>query len=98
MLCCDEELIMTALAKALGLKPAKLKLVEKKARQSGKSPREYVRNLIDRDLLTAQWLDDVLRPVRQTSKKNGITEAEVDELVKEARLAHLQKTQRGRRK
>ena len=69
----------------LGLRPAQLKAVEKKAKRVGRTAFEYVRLLIERDLLADRTFDDILRPIREDFRKSGITEAQLDEIVRRAR-------------
>jgi hypothetical protein len=69
----------------IGLKPATLKAVQKKAKEVGKTPREYVRFLIESGLLAEKTFDEILKPVREGFKRSGITEDELDTLVTRAR-------------
>ena len=69
----------------IGLEPATLREVKKKAKQEGKTPPEYVRFLIEQDLLADKSFDDILKPIRAGFKKSGITEHELDMLVTRAR-------------
>jgi hypothetical protein len=69
----------------IGLRPALRKAAEKKARQQGKTPPEYVRSLIERDLLASKSFDEILKPVRQRFKKSGGTQGELDAVVTRAR-------------
>ena len=70
---------------AIGLAPAQLRAVEKKARQAGTTAPEYVRALIERDLMADQPFDEILRPVRADFERGGVTEAQLDRLVGRAR-------------
>ena len=88
---------MTFLAiQDIGLKPALLKAVEKKARHEGKSAPEYVRSLIERDLLADKSFDEILRPIRADFRKSGVSEGQLDAIVERARTATARKTQRAR--
>ncbi|HEY2584436.1 MAG TPA: hypothetical protein VGI81_01580 [Tepidisphaeraceae bacterium] len=69
----------------LGLRPAQWKEVERKARQAGKTTPEYLRLLIEQDLLAEKTFEEILRPVRRDFKKSGITETELDAIVSRAR-------------
>jgi hypothetical protein len=69
----------------IGLRPAQVRAVEKRAKQEGKSPSEYLRFLVERDLLADGSFDEILRPIRAGFKKSGITEDELDVLVRRAR-------------
>lgn len=81
-----------------GLGPAQVRAVEKRARQQGKSPSEYVRALVERDLVTASSFDDVLRPIRTGFAKTGVTEDELDAIVTRARRDIHARPKRARRK
>ena len=78
----------------IDLKPALLKAIEKKAMHEGKTPPEYVRSLIERDLLADNTFDRILRPVRADFRKSGITEAQLDRIVERARTAASRKIRR----
>jgi hypothetical protein len=69
----------------IGLKPAQVKAVAKRAKQVGKSPSEYLRSLVERDLLIGRSFDEILRPIREGFAKSGVTEDELDVLVTRAR-------------
>ncbi|HWE95578.1 MAG TPA: hypothetical protein VG269_16555 [Tepidisphaeraceae bacterium] len=71
----------------IGLKPAHLKAIQKKARDAGTTAPEYVRSLIERELLSDKSFDEILRPVRDDFKKAGVTEAQLDGIVERARHA-----------
>ena len=81
---------------SLGLRPAQWKAVERKARHEGKTAPEYVRSLIEQDLLADKPFDEILCPVREDFQKNGITEPQLTALVRCARNARS-KARRDRR-
>jgi hypothetical protein len=81
----------------IGLKPAMLRAVEKKAKHAGKTTPEYVRLLIERDLLADKSFDEILRPVREDFRKSGISEDQLDQIVRRARNATHPKARRTRR-
>jgi len=85
----------------IGLAPAQLKAVEKKAKYAGKTAPEYVRSLVERDLLADKSFDEILRPVRDDFRKSGTTERQLDEIVDRARHAiphpRRQKVRKARR-
>jgi hypothetical protein len=81
----------------IGLKPATLRAIEKKARSKGKTPPEYVRALIERDLLADKTFDEILKPVRADFRKSGMTEDQLDQLVDRARKATRKTGRRTRR-
>ena len=72
---------------AIGLAPAQLRAVEKKARRAGTTAPEYVRALIERDLMADRSFDEILRPVRADFERSGITEAQLDKTVRRARAS-----------
>jgi hypothetical protein len=71
----------------IGLKPAHLKAIKKKARAAGTTAPEYVRSLIERELLSDKSFDDILRPVREDFRKAAVTETQLDGIVERARDA-----------
>jgi hypothetical protein len=71
----------------IGLAPAQLRAVRKKAKHAGQTAPEYVRSLVERDLLADKSFDEILRPIREDFRKNGITERQLDEIVHRARHA-----------
>ena len=68
----------------IGLKPTQLKAVVRRAKKEGKTPSEFVRSLIERELLAATSFDEILKPIRSGFKEAGVTEAELDTLVAKA--------------
>ena len=82
---------------AIGLPPAKWRAVERKARNSGKTPAEYVRSLIERDLLADNSFDEILRPIRQDFRNSGLTSEHLDAMIQRARHSARSKTPRARR-
>ncbi len=82
----------------IGLKPSQLKAVEQKAKNEGKTPPEYVRTLIEQDLLADQSFDEILRPIRSDFRKGGITNSQLDKMVQRARLGSLNGRRRKTRK
>jgi hypothetical protein len=71
----------------LGLRPGQLKALASKAKRQGKSRAEYVRSLVERDLLADQSFDEILKPVRDGFRRSGVTEDQLDEIVSAARKA-----------
>ncbi len=78
----------------IDLKPAQLKAVVKKARAEGKTPPEYVRTLIERDLLADHSFDEILKPIRDDIRKSGITEEQFDAVIERARDTTRRKPRR----
>jgi len=61
----------------------------RKARELGKTPARYVESLIDAATMS---FDEILGPVRKGFEKCGISEAELDDSVMEARKAFRRKS------
>src|SRR5205085_7218237 len=53
--------------------------------QQGKSPADFVRELIEVQVLASKSFDEILAPIRQGFEESGMTEAELDELFTQAR-------------
>jgi hypothetical protein len=62
-----------------------LKAMARKAKLVGKAAPEYVRLLIEQDLLADKSFDEILRPIRQDFLKSGTTESQLDTMVRRAR-------------
>jgi len=56
-----------------------------KAKLVGKTAPEYVRLLIEQDLLADRSFDEILRPIRQDFLKSRTTESQLDSMVRRAR-------------
>lgn len=84
------------LLQEIGLKPVQIKAVQKKAQHEGQSDQEYLRSLIERDLLADKSFDDILRPIREDFRKSGMTESQLDQVIDRARKASAQKTRKRR--
>lgn len=69
----------------LGLRAAQWRAVARKAKLSGKTMPQYLRELIEQDLMASKSFDEILRPVRRDFKKHGITEAQLDSIVRRGR-------------
>jgi hypothetical protein len=81
------EAMSTISLQDIGLPPAARRAAERKARRSGQSAPEYLRSLVERDLLADQTFDQILAPVRRDFQAAGVTEEDVDRLVADARKA-----------
>jgi hypothetical protein len=79
---------MTTLSlRQMGLKPAQVRAIERRAKTAGQTLPEYVRSLLEQDLLAGRAFDQILRPVRAGVRKSGVSEADVDAIVGRARAA-----------
>ncbi len=87
---------MTLSLNDLGLRPAELKEVERKAKQAGTTASQYVRALIARDLLSDKTFDEMLEPARTDFQRHGTTEDQLTAIVERARKARAPKSPRTR--
>ena len=53
----------------------------------GRTPPQYVRLLVEQDLLTEESFDEILRPIREDVRRSGITQNQIDRIVDRARRA-----------
>ena len=82
----------------IGLGSAQVRAVAKRARQQGKSPSEYLRALVERDLIAASSFDEVLRPIRAGFARSGVTQDQLDAIVSRARKNIRARPKRAHRK
>jgi len=80
-----------------GLGKVKLAALRKQAKTLGLSTEGYAKRLIEDGLLLEQrarttTFDELFAPVQAKFKKSGMTEAELDKLVDEARTHHHRRT------
>ena len=68
-----------------GLPAGTTDALEEIARSAGKTGEEYLRTLIEAEILSRQSFSEILAPIRQSFKAGGMTEDELDALVEEAR-------------
>jgi hypothetical protein len=71
--------------KDIGLPASKLQAVTRKAKRAGRTAAEYVRFVIERDLLADRTFDEILRPVRREFRKSGVTPEQLDAIIDRAR-------------
>jgi predicted nucleic acid-binding protein len=55
------------------------------SRSKGKSAEEYLRTLIEAEILSQQTFAEILAPIRDGFRKSGMTEEQLDALFQEAR-------------
>lgn len=55
------------------------------SRSKGKSAEEYLRTLIEAEILSQLTLAEILAPIRDGFRKSGMTEEQLDALLEEAR-------------
>lgn len=78
--------MQTATLEIKGLPFEMLTAAGAKARELGKSVDDYVRELIEDDLmLSGSSFDEILAPIRKEVAESGITDEELDGLFMEAR-------------
>jgi hypothetical protein len=82
----------------IGLKPTQARAAARRAKQAGKTPTEYLRCLVERDLLAGGSFDDVLRPVRSAFARSGMGEDELNQIVTRARRTIHGRVRRRARK
>jgi len=64
-----------------------LRALSERAQEQGKTPSDYVRELIEADILASRPLAEILAPIREDFVKSGMTEDEFDALIEEERQA-----------
>ncbi|HSK71594.1 MAG TPA: hypothetical protein VK892_07860 [Pyrinomonadaceae bacterium] len=77
--------MLTDTIEITGLPPSVIEAVENRAKEIGTTPENYVRYLIEEDLGSALSMRVLFAPVREQIRESGISEAELDELLEEAR-------------
>ena len=85
----------------IGLRPGQLRAIEKLAERAGQTPSQYLRSLVERDLLASKSFDDILRPIRKDVRSGGLTENQLDAIVERAKAMNgirrgLKDVKRGR--
>jgi hypothetical protein len=59
--------------------------IEQLSRSKGKSAEEYLRTLIEAEILSEQSFTQILAPIRQSFRESGMTEGQLDALFEDAR-------------
>jgi len=59
--------------------------LEELGRANGKSAEEYLRTIIEGELLSRKSFAEILEPFRRSFEESGMTEEELDTLFQEAR-------------
>ena len=70
-----------------GIPSEVLRVLTERAQEQGKTPSDYVRELIEVDILASRPLAEILAPIRDDFVKSGMTEDEFDALIEEERQA-----------
>lgn len=76
-----------------GLPQGTREALEEIGQDAGKSAEEYVRTLIEVEVLARRPFSEILAPIRQSFKESGMTEEELDALVERARERVWQRSQ-----
>ena len=77
----------------VGLRPSQLCALSRRAKHQGTTPPEYVRLLIEKDLLADQPFDELLKPVRADFRKASASEQQLGRIVERARATRGRKRQ-----
>lgn len=56
--------------------------LKKKARRKGQDVDTFVKTLVEKDLSLPSW-DELVKPIHEQTKKLGLTESEIEELIDE---------------
>lgn len=83
--------------KEMGLRPAVARKVASEAKKAGKSPMDYIRWLVEKQVDVETTFAEILKPVREAFHKSEVTAAELEGAVEEARSAHWQRTRRKKK-
>jgi hypothetical protein len=75
------------------LPPLMIEAVANRAKEIGTTTEDYVRYLIEEDLALTLSMRVLFAPVREQIRESGISEAELDELVKMERRAMCEERQ-----
>ncbi len=77
--------MQTGTIEVTGLRSETLEAISRKARQSGKTIGEYLRDVIETEVAADQTFARILEPIRRSFDESGMTEAELDDLIEAAR-------------
>jgi hypothetical protein len=68
-----------------GLPKGTTEAITELSRSKGKSAEEYLRTLIEAEILSQQTFAEILAPIRDGFRKSGMTQDQLDALFQEAR-------------
>jgi plasmid stability protein len=68
-----------------GLPPGTKKAIEALSQSKGKSAEDYLRMLIEAEILSEQTFSEILAPIRQSFRESGMSEQQLDALFEDAR-------------
>ena len=63
--------------------------LKKKAKRKGQDVDTFVRGLVEKDLSLPSW-EELVKPIHEQTKKLGLTESEIEEMIDEE-LAEVRK-------
>ena len=75
----------TETIKITGLPPGTSEAIEELGRRKGKSAEEYLRMLIEAEILSEQSFSEILAPIRKSFRESGMTEEQLEALFEDAR-------------
>lgn len=75
----------TEIIEIAGLPPGTKKAIEELSRSKGKSAEEYLRMLIEAEILSEQTFSEILAPIRQNFRESGMSEEQLEALFEDAR-------------
>ena len=70
-----------------GLPPGTKEMLSEIGKRSGQSAEEYLRTVIETELLSQKTFAEILAPIRKDFRDNEMTEDELDEIVECERQA-----------
>lgn len=76
-----------------GLPQGTREAIQELSRSKGKSAEEYLRTLIEAEILSEQTFSEILAPIREGFRKSGMTDEQLDVLFEEARQKVRQEDQ-----
>lgn len=65
-----------------GLPPGTIETLSEIGKRSGRSAEDYLRTLIETEILSQKSFGEILAPIRKDFRDSGMTENELDSLVK----------------
>ena len=68
-----------------GLPEGTKEAIKELSRSKGKSADEYLRTLIEAEILSQQTFGEILAPIRDGFRKSGMTQEQLETLFEEAR-------------
>ena len=74
----------TEIIEIAGLPQGTKKAIEELSRSKGKSAEEYLRTLIEAEILSEQTFSEILASIRQSFRESGMTEEQLEALFEDA--------------